>query len=211
MKDLIIKQISEEHIIVTGDTLTYKKDLKKLGGKWQKFSQGWMFPLLALNEIRHFINTDVIESESKAGSRWTEIEEKELINELDADTSLSEISKLHKRTVGGIKARVYIIIGKSDIEDKESLCALYKVEYSDYMYYCERGKIKQEEKTDSTSLYKDKLDKMIESMATIEKNEENKRVIQQAKWDSEKKEMSEKIQKLESAISQRGNKSGWFW
>ena len=40
------------------------------------------------------------------GVRWTEQEEEELVNEYTSGCSVSEIAKMHKRKIGGIKARL---------------------------------------------------------------------------------------------------------
>lgn len=40
------------------------------------------------------------------GKKWTEIEETELLQQIKDGTDFEEIASLHKRTLGGIKARI---------------------------------------------------------------------------------------------------------
>lgn len=42
--NITIEDISEKGMVVKGDTLPMKEELKKAGGKWNPKYKGWIFP-----------------------------------------------------------------------------------------------------------------------------------------------------------------------
>ena len=56
--DLNITDYTEKSFVVRGDTMTYKNELKTLGGKWNsrlKDGAGWIFPKSKKNDVKQFI------------------------------------------------------------------------------------------------------------------------------------------------------------
>lgn len=48
-----------------------------------------------------------IELPSECGKKWTELEEQQLLNELEIDMDCNTVAENHKRTLGGIRSRIY--------------------------------------------------------------------------------------------------------
>ena len=60
--DLYIEQYTEKSIVVRGDTIKYKYDLKVLGGKYNanlRDSPGWIFPKTSEKNIKNFISQGI--------------------------------------------------------------------------------------------------------------------------------------------------------
>jgi hypothetical protein len=48
-----------------------------------------------------------IELPTEFGKKWTEMEEQQLLNELEIDMDCNTVAENHKRTLGGIRSRIY--------------------------------------------------------------------------------------------------------
>ena len=48
-----------------------------------------------------------VELPAEFGKKWTELEEQQLLNELDIDMDCNTVAENHKRTLGGIRSRIY--------------------------------------------------------------------------------------------------------
>lgn len=48
-----------------------------------------------------------VEWPSESGKKWTELEEQQLLNELEIDMDCNTVAENHKRTLGGIRSRIY--------------------------------------------------------------------------------------------------------
>lgn len=83
--------------------------------------------------IEHIINSNDDESLLFAGQKWTAIEEKQLMDEISSDLDVSTIAKNHKRTIGGINARLNKIIYKMHLDDYsiEDIIKITKMQEAD--------------------------------------------------------------------------------
>ena len=48
-----------------------------------------------------------VELPTEFGKKWTELEEQQLLNELEIDMDCNTVAENHKRTLGGIRSRIY--------------------------------------------------------------------------------------------------------
>ena len=61
--DLNINDYTEKSFVVRGDTMSYKNELKMMGGKWNsrlKDGAGWIFPKTKKNEVKQFIENGTV-------------------------------------------------------------------------------------------------------------------------------------------------------
>lgn len=59
---------------------------------------------------------------SSAGKKWTVEEDKQLIQSLNNEISIEDIAKQHKRTVGGIRARIKKTVMRVNMDVIEDIC-----------------------------------------------------------------------------------------
>ena len=79
--NITVTDYSNNSVVVEGETIKYKEDLKKLGGKYNaklKNGPGWIFPKSSEKEIISFIN---------GGRRLVSEEEEQTANEISKQKS----------------------------------------------------------------------------------------------------------------------------
>jgi hypothetical protein len=79
---------------------------------------------------------DAANTVSNVGKKWTEEEEKNLLEELSRDLSIAEIAEIHKRKVGGINARREKIVYDLHVKgaDNEEIKKITKLKDSEIMF-----------------------------------------------------------------------------
>jgi hypothetical protein len=112
--DLIINDYTEKSFVVRGDTITHKKELKMMGGKWNsrlKDGCGWIFPKTKKVDVENYIKG----VESKPFFQDEKYETNNTIGiHKKLDTLLNRVSKLEK-----LLEKITSLNGNTELEDVE--------------------------------------------------------------------------------------------
>jgi len=116
-----INQIADIHRRTPGDILYKCKTLNIISE--YKYARGYFDYINSTlyNQIMEKIYNEKKSRDKNIGKYWTSEEDSQLISEYNSGINIKEISKIHKRNIGGITSRIKLVRSKRETVDVKEI------------------------------------------------------------------------------------------